>query len=33
LRRYPLHQARSKVFSAFSTDYGYRRTYGYRDGV
>jgi hypothetical protein len=30
LRRHPLHTARGKVFSSFSTDFGYRRTYSYR---
>ncbi len=29
-RRHPLRRARSKVFSSFSTDFGYRRTYRYR---
>lgn len=31
-RRHPLRHARSKLFSSFSTDFGYRRTYGYRYG-
>lgn len=30
LRRHPLRQARRKLFSSFSTDFGYRRTYSYR---
>ncbi len=30
LRRHPLREARAKVFSSFSTDFGYRRTYSYR---
>jgi hypothetical protein len=30
LRRHPWKQARRKVFSSFSTDFGYRRTYSYR---
>lgn len=30
LRRHPLKQARRKLFSSFSTDFGYRRTYSYR---
>ncbi len=29
-RRHPIRQARSKLFSSFSTDFGYRRTYSYR---
>ncbi|MCB0073382.1 MAG: B12-binding domain-containing radical SAM protein [Caldilineaceae bacterium] len=29
--RYPLSQASKKLFGSFSTDYGYRRTYGYRN--
>ncbi|RME52243.1 MAG: radical SAM protein [Caldilineae bacterium] len=28
--RHPLHQAGKKLFGSFSTDYGYRRTYGWR---
>lgn len=30
LRRHPVRQARRKLFSSFSTDFGYRRTYSYR---
>ena len=30
LRRYPLSMAGKKVFGSFSTDYGYRRAYGWR---
>jgi radical SAM superfamily enzyme YgiQ (UPF0313 family) len=30
LRRHPAHRARAKLFSSFSTDFGYRRTYSYR---
>jgi radical SAM superfamily enzyme YgiQ (UPF0313 family) len=30
LRRHSLRDARRKVFSSFSTDFGYRRTYSYR---
>ncbi|MGB8645672.1 MAG: radical SAM protein [Anaerolineae bacterium] len=30
LGRHPLHRAHTKVFSSFSTDLGYRRTYSYR---
>jgi hypothetical protein len=30
LRRHPLKVARRKVFTSFSTDFGYRRTYSYR---
>lgn len=30
LRRHPIRQARRKLFSSFSTDFGYRRTYSYR---
>jgi radical SAM superfamily enzyme YgiQ (UPF0313 family) len=30
LRRHPIRHARSKLFSSFSTDIGYRRTYSYR---
>lgn len=29
-RRHPIRHARSKLFSSFSTDFGYRRTYSYR---
>ncbi|MEZ4865256.1 MAG: radical SAM protein [Caldilineaceae bacterium] len=29
--RYPLAQASKKLFGSFSTDYGYRRTYAYRN--
>ena len=29
--RYPLAQAGKKLFGSFSTDYGYRRTYAYRN--
>lgn len=29
--RYPLSQATKKAFGSFSTDYGYRRTYAYRN--
>jgi radical SAM superfamily enzyme YgiQ (UPF0313 family) len=31
LLRYPLRQAGKKAFGSFSTDYGYRRTYAYRN--
>ncbi len=31
LVRYPLSQAGKKLFGSFSTDYGYRRTYAYRN--
>ena len=31
LWRYPLRQAGKKLFGSFSTDYGYRRTYAYRN--
>ena len=31
-RRHPIRHARSKLFSSFSTDFGYRRTYSYRYG-
>ncbi len=31
LVRYPLSVAGNKAFGSFSTDYGYRRTYGYRN--
>lgn len=31
-RRHPLRHARAKLFSSFSTDFGYRRTYSYRYG-
>ena len=31
LWRYPLNQAGKKLFGSFSTDYGYRRTYAYRN--
>lgn len=30
-RRYPVSKASKKLFSSFSTDYGYRRTYAYRN--
>ncbi|RME54243.1 MAG: radical SAM protein, partial [Caldilineae bacterium] len=30
LRRYPMRLAGKKLFGSFSTDYGYRRTYGWR---
>lgn len=30
-RRYPVRMASKKLFSSFSTDYGYRRTYAYRN--
>lgn len=30
LRRYPLSMAGKKLFGSFSTDYGYRRAYGWR---
>ncbi len=30
LRRHPVRHARAKLFSSFSTDFGYRRTYSYR---
>jgi radical SAM superfamily enzyme YgiQ (UPF0313 family) len=29
-RRHPIRHARAKLFSSFSTDFGYRRTYSYR---
>jgi hypothetical protein len=32
-RRYPVHQASKKLFGSFSTDYGYRRTYAYRNAL
>jgi radical SAM superfamily enzyme YgiQ (UPF0313 family) len=32
-RRYPLRQAGKKLFGSFSTDYGYRRTYAYRNAL
>ena len=31
LWRYPMSQAGKKLFGSFSTDYGYRRTYAYRN--
>ncbi len=31
LLRYPLREAGKKAFGSFSTDYGYRRTYAYRN--
>lgn len=31
LRRYPLRLARAKAFSSFSTDLGYRQSYGFRN--
>jgi radical SAM superfamily enzyme YgiQ (UPF0313 family) len=31
-RRHPIRHARAKLFSSFSTDFGYRRTYSYRYG-
>jgi hypothetical protein len=31
LWRYPLSQVGKKAFGSFSTDYGYRRTYAYRN--
>jgi len=31
LGRYPINQASKKLFGSFSTDYGYRRTYAYRN--
>jgi hypothetical protein len=31
LGRYPLSKATHKLFGSFSTDYGYRRTYAYRN--
>jgi hypothetical protein len=31
LWRYPLSQASKKAFGSFSTDYGYRRTYDFRN--
>ena len=31
LWRYPMNQAGKKLFGSFSTDYGYRRTYAYRN--
>jgi radical SAM superfamily enzyme YgiQ (UPF0313 family) len=33
LGRYPLSQASKKLFGSFSTDYGYRRTYAYRNDL
>lgn len=33
LRRYPLALAGKKLFGSFSTDYGYRRAYGWRHSV
>ena len=32
-RRHPVSQAGKKVFASFSTDYGYRRTYAYRNAL
>jgi radical SAM superfamily enzyme YgiQ (UPF0313 family) len=32
-RRYPMAQANKKLFGSFSTDYGYRRTYGWRNAM
>ena len=31
--RYPLSKASKKLFGSFSTDYGYRRTYAYRNSL
>lgn len=33
LRRYPLSMAGKKLFGSFSTDYGYRRAYGWRHSI
>jgi radical SAM superfamily enzyme YgiQ (UPF0313 family) len=33
LGRYPLTKASKKLFGSFSTDYGYRRTYAYRNSL
>jgi radical SAM superfamily enzyme YgiQ (UPF0313 family) len=33
LRRYPVNMAGKKLFGSFSTDYGYRRAYGWRHTV
>jgi radical SAM superfamily enzyme YgiQ (UPF0313 family) len=33
LGRYPISKAGKKAFGSFSTDYGYRRTYAYRNAV
>lgn len=33
LRRYPLNLAGKKLFGSFSTDYGYRRAYGWRHSI
>ncbi|MBX3053315.1 MAG: B12-binding domain-containing radical SAM protein [Caldilineaceae bacterium] len=33
LRRYPLNMATKKLFGSFSTDYGYRRAYGWRHSM
>ena len=33
LGRYPISKAGRKAFGSFSTDYGYRRTYAYRNAV
>ena len=33
LGRYPLSKASKKIFGSFSTDYGYRRTYAYRNAL
>jgi radical SAM superfamily enzyme YgiQ (UPF0313 family) len=33
LGRYPLSKAGKKAFGSFSTDYGYRRTYAYRNAL
>ena len=33
IRRYPLRLAGKKLFGSFSTDYGYRRTYAYRNAM
>ncbi|MCB0143216.1 MAG: hypothetical protein KDE50_25175, partial [Caldilineaceae bacterium] len=32
-RRHPLRLAGKKLFGSFSTDYGYRRTYAYRNAL
>ena len=33
LGRYPLSKASKKIFGSFSTDYGYRRTYAFRNAI
>ncbi len=33
LTKYPVAQFAKKAFGSFSTDYGYRRTYAYRNSI